>query len=299
MNAKPPFPVISTGRRPQPQLDTQRAALGIALARRGSELLQEPENAPLLPLKKPPHAEDLVLARKILKSFHGDPLPGDVIVFDYDHLHPMGDGVPGLLGKRGRLRLARLTVKVGSKHEQHLVAVGYTREGKALTHIQIIQMLRLPHHVVFPVHEVAARPLPLRELAALARLTADRQREVLMNVSQPDVERLHFEADALDSEAEKLNAQLAQHGKVWESRLKRARAELSAAATVDAKRHARARLHQLEGEHRAGRRRIVDALERITERRQTLIRDIEAVLAATVSVEEILTAKWRVELKEV
>lgn len=251
-----------------------------------------------IPLKRAPQAEDLALARKILKSFRGVPLPGDVIVFDYDHLHPMGDGVPGLLGKRGRLRLARLTVKVGAKHEQHLVAVGYTREGKPLSHIQIIQLLRLPHHVVFPVHEVAARPLPPREQAALARLTADRQREVLMNVSQPDVERLHFEADALDSEADELNARLAEYGKVWESRMKRARAELTGAATFDAKRHARARLHQLEGEHRTGRRRIVVALERITQRRQTLISDIEAILAATVSVEEILTAKWRVELKE-
>lgn len=251
-----------------------------------------------IPLKRPPQAEDLALARKILKSFRGEPLPGDVIVFDYDHLHPMGDGVPVLLGKRGRLRLARLTVKVGAKHEQHLVAVGYTREGKPLSHIQIIQLLRLPHHVVFPVHEVASRPLPPREQAALAHLTADRQREVLMNVSQPDVERLHFEADALDSQADMLNAQLAQHGRTWESRIKHARAQLSEARTFDAKRHARARLHQLEDEHLAGRRRFVSELERITERRQTLIKEIEAILAATVSMEEILTAKWRVELKE-
>lgn len=226
------------------------------------------------------------LALRVVERAGGRLLLDGGITFRYaDHEGRISVLEP-LVGSRGWLTVARLTLESFDQAEDHLILTGITESGDELDDDAVRRLLTVPG---------APAPASGDVPAALDGLVQTRREAVEAEHAERAGQYFDAEVSKLDSWADDLKLSLERRIKDLERELAEARRASRAKASLDAKLEALKRVKELEAKRAQLRRSLFDAQDEIDGNRERLIADVEAKLTRHASLERLFTVAWSLQ----
>ncbi|MDZ4851408.1 MAG: helicase-related protein [Pirellulaceae bacterium] len=162
---------------------------------------------------------------------------------------------------------------------------------------------RLQHPLAHAILKRAReRNLPVTEIRDLSDEAPDPQLAteiksqtivIQRRVSHRNAELFEVEADKLERWADDLKLTLERDIRELERQIKEAKRSASLALSLEEKLSGQKQIKTLEAQRNQKRRSLFDAQDKVDERREKLIAELEAKLAQKTHVTEILSIKWR------
>ncbi len=228
------------------------------------------------------------LAERLIARAKGRDLPSAEVVFDYHGTRPGVRVFEPLVGQGGELFVCRLTVESMGQAEDHLLAAAVTDDGPML----------MPEVAAkfFQLSAADVRPLPAFEPdECLHAEVAKQQAERLGGISERNGRLFEEETTKLDGWADDLKVGLERDIKDLDRQLKDARRAATAAPTLEAKLAGQKEVRRLDAERTDKRRKLFAAQDEIDARREALIAEVEGKLTQTMTLEPILSVRWRIQ----
>ena len=215
-------------------------------------------------------------------------LPGPAeVVFDRDGTRPRVGAMDLYRGFAGELLVSKLSVESMDQAEDILLAAAVTSDGRMLPAEVAGKFFSLS---ALEVRPVVAFPPDARLEAEIDRQQAEEQRKI----SERNGRLFEEEASKLDSWADDLKVGLEREIKDLDRQLKEARRSASAGLSLEDKVAGQRQVKKLESERNDKRRKLFAAQDEIEQRRDKLIASVEAKLEQRVSLERLLSIRWRV-----
>ena len=229
--------------------------------------------------------QDHPLAVRLIDRAVERPLEPQRVVFDYTAHGQVVSLVKPLLGRSGWLELTKLTV-TSLDTEEFLLLSAQTDAGEPLDEETVRKMLLLPARLDGPAASAVMDLAAVRE-----RLVTDRLREV----GQRNGKFFDEETEKLDRWSDDLKVGLERQIKDIDQAIKEARKASALAATLAEKLESQRQIKELEATRKTKRRDLFVEQDKVDDRRNALIGDIEKQLAMTPEVCRVCVFCWRVE----
>jgi superfamily II DNA or RNA helicase len=230
------------------------------------------------------YRQDHPFALKLIERATARPLEPQTVTFDYTAHGQVVSIVKPLVGKSGWLELAKLTV-TSLDTEEFLLLSATTDAGEPLDEEIIRKMLLLPARIEGAAPTPTPDLTPVREQLIHARLG---------EVSQRNAKFFDEEVEKLDRWSDDLKVGLERQIKDIDAAIKDARKQAALAATLADKLEAQRKIKELEVARKGKRRDLFIEQDRVDERRETLIGDIEKQLSMTPVATPICSLAWTV-----
>jgi len=221
---------------------------------------------------------------KLIEKAASRPLEPQSLVFDYTAHGQVVSLVKPLVGQSGWLELAKLSV-TSLDAEEFLLLSARTDLGDSLDEETIRKMLLIPARLDGPDPAPTFDLSPIREQLVAARLG---------EVSQRNAKFFDEEVEKLDRWSDDLKVGLEREIKEIDLAIRDARKAGALAATLGEKLEAQRQIKDLEARRKKKRAELYVEQDKVDDRRDGLIGDIEKQLTQNPKVEVIFVARWRV-----
>ena len=227
------------------------------------------------------------LAVRLVKQATARLLCPAEVVFDSESTRPRVGAMDQYRGSSGELLVNKLSVESMDQAEDILLAAAVTSDGRMI-----------PAEVAGKFFSLKA--LEIRPISAFtpdSRLMAEinqQQADERDRISERNGRLFEEEASKLDGWAEDLKVGLEREIKDIDRQLKETRRSASAALTLEDKLNGQKQVKKLESERNEKRRKLFVAQDEIEQRRDKLIESVQAKLEQKVTLEPILSIRWRV-----
>ena len=228
--------------------------------------------------------QDHPLAVQLIDRAIDRPLEPERVVFDYTAHGQVVSLVKPLLGRSGWLELTKLTV-TSLDTEEFLLLSAQTDAGEPLDEETVRKMLLLPARLDGPATSAVMDLAAVRE-----RLVTDRLREV----GQRNGKFFDEETEKLDRWSDDLKVGLERQIKDIDQAIKEARKASALAATLAEKLESQRQIKELEAARKTKRRDLFVEQDKVDDRRNELIGDIERQIHAKHEFQVLFTARWSV-----
>lgn len=209
------------------------------------------------------------------------------VVFDWEGTKPRVGALHLYRDCTGELLVSKLSVESMDQAEDHLLVAALTADGRMLPGEVACKFFSLSALEVRPVDPFDPDP---RLVTEIDRQQADERRKI----SERNGRLFEEEAAKLDGWAEDLKVGLEREIKDLDRQLREARRAASAGLTLEEKLAGQRQVKKLEGERNDKRRKLFVAQDDIEQRRDALIESVQAKLEQQVTLERILSIRWRV-----
>lgn len=211
--------------------------------------------------------------------------PDVMLTFDYAAYGSNLADVAALRGRRGWMRVSRLTLHTPARSWDEIICAALTDDGQTVQPETAQRLLHLPVSGVASL----AQPAPLEHLAAIAE---ERQVALVGQAQERLGDFLNEEEDRLDAWRDDarvaFDQQIKELGRQANEKNKLARATTQLAAKVELQREAKALKRQVdELQHQ-----LYTRLKEIDDEREAMLDAIEAQLNLTPQVEHLFTIQW-------
>ena len=209
------------------------------------------------------------------------------IVFDGDGIVPRLGSLAEYRGGRGELLVCKLSVESMNQAEDHLLVAAVTMDKQVVPQEVACRFFFLSAIKVCPMRPFDPDP---RLVAEIGRQQAEQQRKI----SERNTRFLEEEAAKLDGWAEDLKVGLEREIRDLDRQMKEARRSASAALTLEDKLAGQKKVKKLESERHEKRRKLFVAQDEIEQRREQLIRSVQAKLEQKVTLQRVLSICWSI-----
>jgi len=230
------------------------------------------------------YRQDHPLAVRLIDAALGRSLDPQQIVFDYTAHGQVVSLVKPLVGKSGWLELSKLTV-TSLDTEEFLLLAAQTDHGEPLDEETLRKMLLLPARLDGSTAMTVPDLSFVREQLLQARLG---------EVSQRNATFFDEEVEKLDRWSDDLKVGLEREIKEIDVAIRDARKAGALAATLAEKLEAQRQIKELESSRKKKRAELYVEQDKVDERRNGLIGDIEKQLQTKHESQVVFSAKWTV-----
>jgi adenine-specific DNA-methyltransferase len=226
------------------------------------------------------------LAQRLVKQAAERPLSAAEVSFDWEGTKPRVGALHLYRGCTGELLVSKLSVESMDQGEDHLLVAALTSDGHMLSAEVGCKFFSLGAQEVRPVDAFDPDPQLVTEI--------DRQQSnERRRISERNGRLFEEEASKLDGWAEDLKVGLEREIKDLDRQLREARRAASAGLTLEEKLAGQRHVKKLESERNDKRRKLFIAQDEIEQRRDKLIESVQAKLEQQVTLERILSIRWR------
>jgi hypothetical protein len=229
------------------------------------------------------YRQDHPLAVRLIDTAIGRSLEPQQIVFDYTAHGQVVSLVKPLVGKSGWLELSKLTV-TSLDTEEFLLLTAQTDTGESLDEETLRKMLLLPARLDGSASTTVPDLATAREQLIHARMG---------EVSQRNATFFEEEVEKLDRWSDDLKVGLEREIKEIDVAIRDARKAGALAATLAEKLEAQRRIKDLETNRKKKRAELYVEQDKVDERRNGLIGDIEKQLQAQHDAKVLFALRWR------
>jgi len=227
------------------------------------------------------------LAQRLVQQATTRSLEPSEVVFDWAATRPRVGAMEQYQGCTGEMIVSKLSVESMDQAEDILLTAAITSDGRMLPAEVAGKFFSL---IASEVSPVSAFQLDARLEAEIDRQQSDEQRKI----SERNGRLFEEEASKLDGWAEDLKVGLEREIKDLDRQLKEARRAASAALTLEEKLAGQKHVKKLESERNEKRRKLFVAQDEIEQRRDKLIESVQAKLEQQVTLERVLSIRWRI-----
>lgn len=228
------------------------------------------------------------LAQQLLDEVRTQKLPAARIVFDCTRSGVRVTPLKALVGKEGTLLVSQFSLNYQSgEGEDHVLLTAITDDGSVLDDELACDLFRLPgtveslnDHEPDPASSHSNRDECARKIMASAELR---------NAGYFDEE-----TSKLDAWAEDMKQSLERELKQLDADIREAKKERKAAADLSSKLEWERKLRSFESRRAERRRALYEEQDKIEERRDSLITEVERKLRQTSGIEDIFMIRWRI-----
>lgn len=231
------------------------------------------------------YRQDHPLALRLVEQATSRTLVPSAIVFDYTGHGQVISILKPLVGKSGWLELSKLTV-ASLDTEEFLLLSAQTEAGDTLDEESARKLFTLPARVEGPTATVSPDLSAVRD-----QLVKDR----LGEVSQRNAKFFDEEVEKLDRWSDDLKLGLERQIKDIDIAIKETRKASALAATLAEKLDSQRQIKDLESARKIKRRDLFIEQDRVDERRESLIGDIERQLAMNANTVTLFSCLWKVQ----
>jgi adenine-specific DNA-methyltransferase len=226
------------------------------------------------------------LARFALERALERPLAAASVVFEYSGRAGKISLVEQLVGKRGVLALARVTIST-LEVEDHLIFVAFDDSGQQIDQETCEKLFEIGGEVVYA--NLGLTPDDEAKLAAGLEAGKD---ATIAGVAARNARFFEEEIEKLERWAEDLKAGLEQELKDLDIEVKAAKRDARLQADLETKVALHRKAKELEAERSRKRRSLYEAQDEIDRRKEGLLADTEKRLAQRVDTKTLLAMKW-------
>ncbi len=226
------------------------------------------------------------LARRLVQQAAERPLAPAEVSFNWTDTRPKVGALEPYRGCAGEMLVNKLSVESMDQAEDLLLTAAITSDRRMLPADVAGKFFSL----------IATKVEPLREFQLDSRLEAEinrQQADARQKISERNGRLFEEEAIKLDGWAEDLKVGLEREIKDLDRQMKEARRAASAALTLEDKLAGQKQVKKLESERNDKRRKLFVAQDEIEQRRDKLIESVEAKLEQKVTLERLLSIRWR------
>ncbi len=227
------------------------------------------------------------LAVRLLKQATARILGPAEVVFDTEKTRPRVGAMDQYRGSSGELLVNKLSVESMDQAEDILLAAAVTSDGTMVPSEVACKFFSL----------IALEMRPASAFTPDSRLVAEinqQQADERQRISERNGRLFEEEASKLDGWAEDLKVGLEREIKDIDRQLKETRRSASAALTLEDKLNGQKQVKKLESERNEKRRKLFVAQDEIEQRRDKLIESVQAKLEQKVTLDQVLSIRWRV-----
>ncbi len=209
------------------------------------------------------------------------------VVFDAESTRPRVGAMDLYRGCAGELLVSKLSVESMDQAEDILLAAAVTSDGRML-HAEVAAKF-------FSL--IALEVRPVTAFTPDSRLDAEIDRQQIderQRISERNGRLFEEEASKLDGWAEDLKVGLEREIKELDRQLKESRRAASAGLTLEDKLAGQKQVRKLESDRNDKRRKLFAAQDEIEQRRDKLIESVQAKLEQKITLEPMLSIRWRV-----
>lgn len=224
------------------------------------------------------------LADAILAQAKGRDLPVQEVQFGYADYDGKISILQSYLGKGGWLMLSSFTVEALDQSEDHLLFAAVTDDGQVLHEEAAARLFSLRARIA-----PATTPAVTTELETLTqKQRTDKQR----SITERNATFFEIEVEKLDGWAEDLKLTLEREIKDMDRQIKEARRAAGIALTLEDKLFGQKQIKTLESQRNEKRRSLFEAQDKVDQRREELIANIEGKLTQQTSTTTLFTIRW-------
>ncbi len=224
------------------------------------------------------------LAEAILAQAKARELPVQKVRFDYANHDGVISSLEPFVGQSGWLTLSHFSVESLDQAEDHLIFGAVTDDGTLLDEECAARLFTLPGRVTGPCLSIAP--------TTIESATQDRQAAIQLAISERNARFFETEAEKLDGWADDLKLGLEREIKEWDRQIKEARRAATTALTLEEKLAGQKQIKALESQRNEKRRSLFEAQDRVDQRREELIANIEGKLIQELSLIRLFTIRW-------
>ncbi len=227
------------------------------------------------------------LARRLVQQATERRLDTAEIVFNWTETRPRVGALEQYRGCVGEMLVSKLSVESMDQAEDILLIAAMTHDGRFL-----------PADVAGKFFSLIAKEVsPVATLQSHSQLEDEinrQQADARQKISERNGRLFEEEANKLDGWAEDLKVGLEREIKDLDRQLKEARRAASAALTLEDKLAGQKQVKKLESERNAKRKSLFAAQDEIEQRRDKLIESVQAKLEQNVTLERVISIRWRI-----
>lgn len=227
------------------------------------------------------------LARLLVQQATSRVLFPAEVIFDWSETRPRVGALEQYRGCSGEMVVSKLSVESMDQAEDILLTAAMVSDGGMLPAEVASKFFSL---IAMEVRPVTTFELDSRLEVAINKLQA----EARQKISERNGRLFEEEASKLDGWAEDLKVGLEREIKDLDRQLKEARRAVSAALTLEDKLAGQKQLKKLESERNEKRRKLFVAQDEIEQRRDKLIESVQAKLEQKVTLEQLISIRWRI-----
>lgn len=226
------------------------------------------------------------LAEEVLQRAKTRETPPVEVIFDYTNTPGKVSILEPLVGRSGEMTVSVMTVEALDQAEDYIIYAGVCSDGQVLDEDQVRRMLGL--------NALLGQTLThLDNTANLDAIAAQCQLVIRGRIAERNASFFEQEAAKLDSWADDLKVGLEKEIKELDRQIKETKKASTLAASLQQKLEAQKQIKKLESERKHKRTSLFEAQDEIDERREELIRGIEAKLRESVRLNTLLEIQWR------
>lgn len=227
------------------------------------------------------------LAKRILEACKQADTPVKELVFDYGNSPGQISVLEGLVGQKGWMQVAVLTIS-SFEDEDYMLIANRTDAG------EIIDSDRSQCFFSVSAHEYDGElSIPEDVQKAFEEILFARQQEIVEQNAMRNRDYFDMEMDKLEQWAGDMKVSLEKEIKDLDAEIKLRKAEARKLLDLEAKVKAQRFIKELEKKRSVKRQTLFEAQDQIDQKKEALLTDIERRLKQKVEINELFTIRWR------
>ncbi len=210
--------------------------------------------------------------------------PGAHLIFDYTAHGAKITILENLIGQTGILKLQRYSIKALERTDDHLIFAAQTNKGENLPAETTQKLMQLP------TRSCQQESVEGSTLIEQSLITA--QYELTQMVNNRNLIFFEEEVSKLDHWADDLKFSLEQSIKETDKEIKEVRRHSKIVPTLEEKLSLQKQQRDLERHRNKQRKELFDRQDKVDERREGLIGQLESKLNQTIQIEDLFTIRW-------
>jgi len=226
------------------------------------------------------------LGQAILKRARERELPFSEVAFCESNAEPKVAALSDYPGSAGELSISRLTMKSSEQDEDYIIIAAIDDNRKIIDQEIAAKFFSLPVSKITEIASGVADPQLATEIKSQTIL-------IQQSVSHRNAELFEAEVDKLQRWADDLKLTLERDIRELERQIKEAKRAASLALSLEEKLAGQKQVKTLEAQRNQKRRSLFDAQDKVDDRREKLIAEVEAKLAQQTTCEDLFAIRWR------
>jgi len=223
------------------------------------------------------------LAKHVLESAANRDLNGASLTLDYTGWPAKSAALEPFVGASGVAVARKLSVR-GSDDQDHIIIAAQTHDGRLLTDNTSRRLFDLP------VSEVASQPITIP--SNLATSVSNTEETILTDIQERKSEWMIEESKKLDSWADDLVAAAEKELVDAKNRERELKREMRKSKAPEQQHQIQTEIQHIEKSKRQLRQNIFEVEDKIFEKRDAMIAEIEARLEQSIERDELFTIQW-------
>ena len=226
------------------------------------------------------------IAREIIKEAIERKLADAEVIFEYSEWEKKSSAVESLCGQSGVMAVHQMTVEA-LEREDFILFSGYTDTGDKLTQDQCSRLFAVPG-------QVKDQNIPLQFPEKWDHDFETSKSEIFADIEERNSAFFDEEITKLDKWAEDLKKTLETDIKNLDREIKAVKREARKKTVLRDKLAAQRQVKELEKKRNKKRSQLFEEQDKVDERKEGLIGDIEKRLEQKTSIKELFRIRWRV-----